>query len=95
MIISMEPKLCVAPSCGKIAVDYHCEEHHRAFKPKYLRYKQLQSQLPRTNNLDKLNVEQLMKLYNSYARVYKLRYTCMRKYFDMKHWDIGLSLIHI
>src|SRR6516165_4976599 len=85
---------CLFPQCDQLKIsNHHCQLHNLQFKPKYLRYKKLQENLPRLDNLDILNLIQLLKLYNQFAQVFKLRRLCMRKYFDVKYWDIGHNLM--
>lgn len=86
----------MAPSCNDSRVsNHHCQLHAEQFKPKYLRYKELQSKLVRLDNLDRLTVKELIQRYNSYSRVYKLRRSCMRKYFRLEHWDQGHTLMSV
>lgn len=90
----MQIDKCLAPDCNQDRVsNHHCLQHSNQFKPKYLNYKHLQSLLPRLDNLDQLTTTDLLSLYNKYAKVYKLRRLCMRKFFDLKHWDIGHNLM--
>lgn len=88
--------VCMAPDCKETrARNHHCLVHANIFKPKYLQYKTLQSKLSRLDNLDQLSIADLLQRYNAYSRVYKLRRSCMRKYFKLEHWDAGHTLMTV
>lgn len=88
------PASCLAPNCSQVRIsNHHCQFHSDSFKPKYLKYKDLQNKLIRLDNLDRLSLPELMQRYNAYAKVYKLRRNCMRKYFRLEAWDAGHNLM--
>lgn len=78
----------MAPNCQlPRASKCHCELHADVFKKQYLKYKSAQSKLTDVD-LNK-NIKEILSQFNQYAKVYRLRQQCLRKYFRMEHWDEG------
>lgn len=78
---------CKAPNCNLPQTsNSHCEIHAKIFVPKYLKYKKRQSELEPIVDSDLTN---LIKLYNKYAKVHRMRIACMQKYFKPEFWDNG------